>query len=208
MEYHILDKYDLIKKECKKAVSKNPIEIAKGIMHGEYISIHGPEHHFLDGAVFLTAYKNAGGQIDLEQSLDKLADRTKMMPGAMCGYWGVCGSTTSIGAALSVIHETGPLSSDDFYKNHMEYTSKAISIMSKLGGPRCCKRNAFISLSEAVKYVYEKYGVKMELGKINCDFSPRNEQCLKTKCPFYKRIASLNTKNSYTASATPKTKNL
>ena len=39
--------------------------IFKQIAEKEYISIHGPEHHILDGASLLVAYKNAGGEIDL-----------------------------------------------------------------------------------------------------------------------------------------------
>ncbi len=187
MEYKILDKYEFIKKECLQEKSKNPIEIAKRLMFNDCISIHGPEHHFLDGASLLTAYKNAGGIVDLAKALDMLAERTKKMPGAMCGYWGVCGSTTSIGACLSLIHETGPLSKDSFYKDNMEFTAQSISIMSKIGGPRCCKRNAFISISNAVKFIKEKYGVVMEINQIKCDFSSRNEQCIKEKCPFFNK---------------------
>lgn len=69
-------------------------------MRNDFVNIHGPEHHFLDGAAFIMAYKNAGGQIDAEAFLAELAKRTIKMPGAMCGYWGICGSVASAGAAL------------------------------------------------------------------------------------------------------------
>jgi hypothetical protein len=180
------EKYALIRKELKKATSKNPIEIAIGVMGKDFISIHGPEHHFLDGGTFLAAYRNAGGKIDLEASLNMLAERSINMPGAMCGYWGVCGSVTSVGAALSIIHDSGPLSDDQFYKDHMEYTASVLSAMSKIGGPRCCKRNAFLSLSMAVRFVKEKYGFQMELRPIVCHFSNLNQQCIKERCPFHK----------------------
>ena len=187
MEYTLNDKYDLIISEVAKAKARNPIEIIKGIMHKDFINIHGPEHHFLDGAAFLAAYKNAGGQIDLNQALSELRERSIKMPGAMCGLWGVCGSTTSIGAALSVIHGTSPLSDDNFYKEHMQYTSSCIDKMSKIGGPRCCKRNAFLSIDTAVKFVEEKYGIKMECDKITCEFTSWNQQCIKNRCPFYQK---------------------
>ena len=186
MEYTLEDKYKLIKEELLSSNSKNPIDIFKFITSKDYINIHGPEHHFLDGAIFLTAYKNAGGNIDLMKSLDLLADRTIKMPGAMCGYWGVCGSVTSIGAALSIINQTTPLSSSDYYKDNMEYTSAVISVMSEIGGPRCCKRNAFISLSYITKFVKEKYGIEMEENEIHCNHSQKNKQCLGLKCPFFK----------------------
>ncbi|MCH5163116.1 MAG: hypothetical protein J1G38_06480 [Clostridiales bacterium] len=185
MEYTLNEKYDLLIGEIVKSKSKNPVQIAKDFMHKDYVNIHGPEHHFLDGAAFLVAYSNAGGQIDLNNALSALRERTIKMPGAMCGLWGVCGSTTSIGAALSVIHGTGPLSGDDFYKEHMQYTSSCINKMSEIGGPRCCKRNAFLALGAAIKFVEEKYGVKMESEDITCEFTDWNKQCIKARCPFY-----------------------
>lgn len=184
--YTMQDKYSLIKEALLKETSKNPIVIVKNVMKKDFINIHGPEHHLLDGGAFLIAFKNAGGVFDLEGALDKLASRSIQMPGAMCGYWGVCGSVTSVGAALSVIHETGPLSDDDHYKEHMDYTSSVITKMSAIGGPRCCKRNAFLSISSAAQFVKEHYGVEMELDNIECEFSPRNAQCIKERCPFYK----------------------
>ncbi len=187
MEYTLEDKYRLIKEDVIVQTSSNPIAIVKTIMHKDYVLIHGPEHHFLDGASFLVAYKNAGGEVNLIEALDTLAARTIKMPGAMCGYWGVCGSCASIGACLAIINETGPLSSNSFYKDNMEYTSSVIEIMSKIGGPRCCKRNAFISISEGVKFVFKKYNVKMELDKIECEFSNLNKQCIGERCPFFKK---------------------
>lgn len=184
MDYTLDEKYGLIERTIKNSTSKNPIQIVKSVMKSEYINMHGPEHHFLDGAAFLIAYKNSGGNIDIDDAMNKLKQRSINMPGAMCGFWGVCGSVTSLGAALSIVHDTGPLSSDNHYKEHMEYTSRVINKMSKIGGPRCCKRNAYISISEAANFVKEYYSIEMELSDIQCDFSQMNKQCLKEKCPF------------------------
>ena len=167
---------------------ENPIIIVKNIMHEDYINIHGPEHHFLDGASFLVAFKNAGGDINLLESLDELSKRAITMPGAMCGFWGICGSTSSIGASLAIIHKTGPLSENEFYRDNMEFTSLVIEKMSKIGGPRCCKRNAFLSLATAVEFVNKKYGLDMEINDVKCDFSDANKQCIKERCPFYNRL--------------------
>lgn len=185
MEYTLEEKYNLIKKVVISMQSRNPIEIVKSIMHQDFINMHGPEHHFLDGAAFLVAYHNSGGDINLEKCLDVLASRTIKMPGAMCGYWGICGSVSSVAAALAIIHEVTPLSSSSYYAQDMEFTSSVIKKMSEIGGPRCCKRNAFLSLSYGAKFVDEKYGIKMELNNIICDFSSWNKQCLHSKCPFY-----------------------
>ena len=185
MNYTLDEKYEFIKQTLLQSESANPIEIAKTLMKKEFIGMHGPEHHFLDGAAFLTAYRNAGGKIELERCLDELAERTVKMPGAMCGYWGVCGSVASVGAALSVLHGTGPLSTDIYYKHNMESTAAVITEMSKIGGARCCKRNAFLALSYAARFVKEKYGIDMQCKSVQCEFSPSNKQCLQEGCPFY-----------------------
>ncbi len=188
MEYTLEDKLLLIDKEMQKSASKNPIEIAAHLMDQDFISIHGPEHHYLDGAAFLTAYKNAGGAIDLAQALKELKIRTGKMPGAMCGLWGVCGSVSSLGACLAIINGTGPLTENAYYKHNMEFTSGVLAKMARIGGPRCCKRNAFLSITNGVDFVREKYNIQMELPpRLQCRYSDRNQQCIKEKCPFYKK---------------------
>ena len=172
---------------CLKMNSRNPIDIFNNIAQQDYIRIHGPEHHILDGASLLTAFYNAGGNIDLLDSLNELMKRGLQMPGATCGMWGVCGAVSSMGAALSIIDGTGPLSSDDSWGKHMEFTSKALGSLSQAGGPRCCKRDAFLTFSEAIDFVNAKYGVTLEKTEIKCEFSGKNQQCIGTRCPFYKK---------------------
>jgi len=180
-----IEKADLIKEAVQKEQGTDPIVIAKHLMHLPGISMHGPEHHMLDGSAFLRAYQNAGGVIDLPKALDELEKRAYLMPGATCGYWGVCGSAASVGAALAIIHGTGPLSDNDFYKDNMHLTSRALEKIGDIGGPRCCKRNAYISLTEAAKFVEERYHIKMTIAPFKCEFSPQNPTCLKTKCLYY-----------------------
>ncbi|WP_407400563.1 DUF5714 domain-containing protein [Treponema sp.] len=36
----------------------------RNLVKKEYMNIHGPEHHILDGACLLMAYYNAGGKIN------------------------------------------------------------------------------------------------------------------------------------------------
>ena len=140
--------------------------------------------------MFFVAFRNAGGKIDLGPALDELAARARKMPGAMCGFWGMCGSTASVGAALAIIDGTGPLSHDESYKEHMEYTSSVIKRMSIIGGPRCCKRHAFLSLASAVEFANKHYGVPMKRSPITCVFSPYNPTCLKKPALSFQRKES------------------
>ena len=76
----VREKAELIVKDIKKEQETNPVIIFKNIAEKEYVSIHGPEHHILDGASLLVAYKNAGGEIDLDQALDRLMAEGSFSP--------------------------------------------------------------------------------------------------------------------------------
>lgn len=197
MEYTMEARTNKIIENCLIQKSKNPIEIFHNIADTDCIRIHGPEHHILDGAALLTAFYNAGGAIDLMQSLEELVRRGLQMPGAICGQWGVCGAVSSMGAALAIIDGTGPLSADGTWGKHMEFTSKALAALAKVGGPRCCKRDAFLSFQEAIDFINNIYDVKLEKSHVKCGFSSENQQCIKNNCPFYKKkIAFICVHNS------------
>ena len=181
----IEEKSKKIIEDIKNEKGSNPVRIFKKMAEKEYISIHGPEHHVLDGASILVAYYNAGGQIDLNESLDRLLHEGLRMPGAMCGLWGVCGAITSVGAALAIIDKTGPLSQDGSWGDHMVYTSAALKDMGAINGPRCCKRDAMIAFRNGVEYINRHYPVKLDYEEQVCEFYSRNQQCIKDRCPFY-----------------------
>ena len=118
---------------CLQETSKNPIDIFNNVAHMDFVRMHGPEHHVLDGAALPPAFYNAGGKIELQNSLNELMKRGLQMPGATCGMWGVCGAVSSMGAALSIIDGTGPLSADASWGKHMEFTSGALHRLSQVG---------------------------------------------------------------------------
>lgn len=182
------EKFQWIKEECLKAKDKDPIVFIRKMMKNDNINIHGPEHHILDGSCLLVALHNAGLDFDLEAALDEMIVRGEKMPGATCGQWGVCGSSASMGAALAIIHETGPLSHNEYYKDNLKLVSKALGKIADVGGPRCCKRNAFLSLLTAIDFVKERYGIELPKSEIACEFSPKNKQCLREECPFFSML--------------------
>lgn len=147
--------------------------------------MHGPEHHMIDGACILTAYYHKTHAFDLKDSLERLANESVKMPGAMCGKWGVCGAVTSIGAALAIIDGTGLLSSDGSWGEHMEYASKTIQAMGKINGPRCCKRDGVLSIQMAIEYINQHKDVQLDTIPFKCSFSSRNMQCIHERCPYY-----------------------
>ena len=169
---------------CLNEKSINTIEIINKIMKEDFCHMHGPEHHTIVGASLLTAYYNAGGNINLKDSLIEVIKRSKEVPGGVCGYWGACGAGISSGIFISIISESTPLSVKPFNLSN-KMTSKSLSNIADFGGPRCCKRDSYLSILTAVDFVKENFGIQLEKEKVKCKYSHLNKQCIKEKCPFY-----------------------
>ena len=137
------------------------------------------------GAALLTAYKNAGGEIDLHTALIEMMNRGKSVPGGACGFWGACGAGISAGMFVSIISKSTPLTAEPFGLSNL-MTSKALEQIGTIGGPRCCKRDSFLSILAAVDFVREHFGIEMERQEIICDYSAQNNQCIGIRCPFSK----------------------
>ena len=170
---------------CLSETSKNPFEILNRLMSLPFCHMHGPEHHVMVGAALLTAYHNAGGEIDLPRALTEMKNRGQSVPGGACGFWGACGAGISSGIFVSIISGSTPLTAEPFgLSNRM--TAKALEAIGAVGGPRCCKRDSYLSLLSAVDFVKEHFGVEMEKPEIICSFSAQNNQCIGKRCPFSK----------------------
>ncbi|MBO5928704.1 MAG: SAM-dependent methyltransferase [Clostridia bacterium] len=168
---------------CLAETSKNPIHILQKLMALDFCHMHGPEHHVMVGSALLTAYKNAGGEIDLEKALVEMQSRGKKVPGGACGFWGACGVGISAGMFVSIITGATPLANESWGLSN-KMTSAALGAIGEVGGPRCCKRDSYLAITQAVKFVQENFGVEMELDEIKCTHSALNNQCIKERCPF------------------------
>lgn len=169
---------------CQAESSQNPIEILQNMMALPFCHMHGPEHHVLVGAALLTAFRNAGGQVDLPSALREMYQRGKAVPGGACGFWGACGAGISTGQFLSIVTKSTPLATTAWGLSN-QMTSQALSSIGAVGGPRCCKRDSYLAVLAAVAFVREHLQVNMTAEKPVCKDSSRNNQCLRQGCPFY-----------------------
>ena len=177
----------VIASNCLKSESKNPFEIVEEAMKTKEIHMHGPEHHVLVGASILTSFKNAGGVLDFENALEQMISRGGKYPGGSCGFWGCCGAAVSIGMAMSIITKATPLTKKSWSQSNA-ITGKILQRLAEQGGPRCCKRNSFSAVIEAVDFIKEEFNITMELpDRIECHFSSQNRECLKENCPYFVR---------------------
>ena len=171
---------------CLNSNSKNPIEILEQMMSMSFCHMHGPEHHTMVGAALLSAYKNAGGDIDLKTALYEIQKRGKQVPGGACGFWGACGAGISTGIYVSIALKATPLAKEAWgLSNRM--TARALDAIGKNGGPRCCKRDSYLAIIEAVKFTKENLNINMDIDYVVCSRSHLNNQCLQQKCMFHKR---------------------
>lgn len=168
-----------------QASSKNPVELAMHMMDEQAIYPNGPEHHTLIGASLISAYANAGGNIDKEQCLEELKNRSMQVPGGTCGFWGTCGAAVSAGQFWSIVSGSSPMA-DVAWGQCQQLTSNILGELAKYGGPRCCKRTGFVALQQAAAFAKEITGVEMDMPRtITCHWFARNEECLRTRCPFF-----------------------
>lgn len=187
-ECHSKKGIELIEEVCAHTESKNPIEIMQRIMKQPYIYMHGPEHHVLVGAALLAAYDNSGGSIDRKTALKEMVRRGRQVPGGVCGFWGSCGAGISTGIFLGIITGANPLKEEEWGLSNL-MTAASLKAIGEIGGPRCCKRDSFLAVREAVVFVKEHFGISMELPPvIQCEFSVMNEQCIEKRCPWNKNL--------------------
>ena len=169
---------------CLSETSKDPLEILEKMMAMPFCHMHGPEHHVMVGAALLTAYKNAGGTIDLPKVLREMYRRGKAVPGGACGFWGACGAGISAGQFMAIATDSTPLAAEPWGLSN-QMTAKALESIGKNGGPRCCKRDSYLSMHAAIDFTAEQLGVHMEKSTPVCTRSHQNNQCIGTRCPFF-----------------------
>ena len=169
---------------CLTETSKNPLHILEKLMSLDFCHMHGPEHHVMVGAALLTAYRNAGGALDLPAALGEMYKRGKQVPGGACGFWGACGAGISTGMYVSIATKATPLATEAWGLSN-QMTGRALTAIGQQGGPRCCKRDSYLAIQEAVAFTGEKLHVHMEAEPVVCSRSMLNNQCLRGNCPFH-----------------------
>lgn len=168
---------------CLTEKSKNPIDIMNSLMALPFCHMHGPEHHIMVGAALLTAYKNAGGKIELPVALREIKNRGSQVPGGACGFWGACGAGLSAGMFVSIATGSTPLANEAFALAH-KMSAAALNAIANVGGPRCCKRDSYLSILTAIDFAAENLGVQMEKAVPVCAYPNKNNQCIGKRCPF------------------------
>ncbi len=177
--------YAVIRNVCRQTQSKNPLSIAIIMMNNPLIEMHSQYHHALVAASLLAAYKNCGGDINLEEAVNEAIKRGSTIPYGFCACVGTSGGAVSAGIFHSIVANTKPLSVKEWGDGNL-LVSNCLEKIGQAGGPRCCKRCTFFAIETAVKYAENYLDVKMEMPEeIHCGFIDQNPDCNTTRCSYY-----------------------
>jgi hypothetical protein len=184
---HRLETEDLIEVICLHSTENNPFILAERIFASPLVKMHGPEHHFLVPAVLIAAlYNQTREPGKKERGIKNARHRAGMVKGGFCGLLGDCGAAVGAGIFISIVTGATPLSNEEWRMANL-MTARALERIALHGGPRCCKRNTFLALQEAIRFLSKEMGIRLpEPGELYCRFSDQNRECLKERCPFFR----------------------
>lgn len=185
-------KNEFIKQQCISYAGTDPVDLVVQIMNSPQIKMHGPEHHFILPAVLATCMRNhLGIKLDIAQVLDKVEKRAIDETPRECDFkGGNCGAAVGAGVYLSM-HLAGMRSEDEIVVMQKEITDASIKAIHDHGGPRCCKRDTYLTLDASLKYFKEKLNIELPYSEAKCTFSLRNQSCGMEKCVYYNLSNSL-----------------
>ena len=181
---------DLIERACIQSDSTSPLELAITLMKSPVIKMHGPEHHFLVPAVLLTTcYNKLNKPGEKEKKIRIARKRAENVLDGFCGFYGACGAGIGTGIFIALHTDSNPLAREQWGLSNL-MTAESLRCIGALGGPRCCKRDTFIALKTAVKFLKQIFDVHLEVPNIiTCDFSEKNHECIEDDCPFYQKVS-------------------
>jgi hypothetical protein len=181
---------DVIERACLVAEGDDPLVIARALMRHPKLKLHGPEHHFLVSAALLAAQASATGKrADLPRLLAEARRRSEPVGGGFCGFQGACGAAIGVGIYASLATGASPLTVEPWGLANGA-TARALDVVSRVGGPRCCKRTTGLVLLAAVRFAKERLGVRLSSSTEPCEWADANAECIEARCPFYPRSSA------------------
>ncbi|MEI6575492.1 MAG: DUF5714 domain-containing protein [Bacteroidota bacterium] len=202
---HSASAVELIERYCMRTKLCDPLTMARELMKSPSVKMHGPEHHFLVPAVMVTAYYNTlselsrlgdgatgregeggiGRRGEKEKKIREARIRSEKVLGGFCGFYGACGAAIGTGIFISLVTGATPLATEGWMLSNL-MTAQSLGCIASCGGPRCCKRDSFIAITEAIAFVKEHFKVNIEYDpEIKCEFHLMNRECLHGGCQYY-----------------------
>jgi MoaA/NifB/PqqE/SkfB family radical SAM enzyme/SAM-dependent methyltransferase len=181
---HARDHVGFIRTYCRNTQETDPIAIFSEMRASHLFPLHGPEHHALVPAAFLTAYRNQFGEPP-QGRIEAAVERGAKLPGGTCAYWGGCAAALGIGIAFASILRATPLSHDE-RGTVQTIVSDILARLGKFANPRCCRRESYLSLHMGCELSRRYLPHALDCGPLPpCDQMALNRECLGGGCPLH-----------------------
>lgn len=178
---HSMDILGKVEQFLVNSSALNPVDLAKGIFDLPGLNMHGPEYHSIVPAILVTAYQNLSDSRDLSKIKEALR-RGEDIKGGSCGFNGACGAGVGSGIAVSIIESATPMSGRPRGDANTA-TAYALLEIGKYGGPRCCKRDAVLSMESFIQNT--SYFDNVPKSIYVCKQYKQNKDCIGIKCPYF-----------------------
>jgi hypothetical protein len=181
-----LDAADFIETFCAFTPTEDPMQTAQIALRHPKIGFNTLLHHFLTAAVLLSSYYNKKKRFDIKRK--KIHEARLLLDKVnFCASptYGICGSAVACGVFLSLIIGETPVAVKSWEMTN-RITAQAQLALVELGSPRCCKRDMFLSLLEALHFLRDYLDIIITHTGIECEFHANFKDCPGNKCPFFK----------------------
>jgi len=181
---HTHDHIAFIKSFSARTRETDPIALFSAMRRAHLFPLHGPEHHVLVTAAFLTAYRNCSGE-PAGPRIEAAIDRAAALPGGTCAYWGACSAALGIGIAFATILQATPLSTDR--RGQVQtIVSRLLADLGRLPAARCCRRESYLTLRLACQLSGDYLPHPLPAADPPpCDQTTLNRECLGPSCPLH-----------------------
>jgi len=181
---HTQDHIAFIKSLCARTAETDPVALFSAMRRAHLFPLHGPEHHVLVTAAFLTGYRNRFGEPSLAR-IEGAIDRARALPGGTCAYWGACSAALGLGLAFSTILQATPLSTAP-RADLQTLVSRLLADIGKLPAARCCRRESYLTLRMACDLSARYLPHSLPAGEPpTCDQVSLNRECAGPACPLH-----------------------
>jgi len=173
-----------IERICLESTETDMLALMSKIRSHRSVTMHGPEHHALVPGVILATYRNLGGSLTDDQIRKGIARGAKI-PGGLCGFSGGCGAALGAGSAFGVILASTPVTAGP-RRILQEVTSTILGRIAATEAARCCQREAWIAMREAVALSEKYLPVRLRADETNpCAQHELNRECIGDDCPLF-----------------------
>jgi hypothetical protein len=175
---------ELVARVCRESAETDPFALARLVSSHPHFNHMGPQYHVVPGPVLATVLANMGRIADKKTALAEAIERSRAVPELSCAQRGMCGAAVGAGVAVSILTGATPLSARERSQT-LEATARALTLISRQSGPRCCRQSMYATLDAAVDFLKNELGIDIPSATKQCPHATRTPECKQKACPYY-----------------------